>query len=246
MRRLFLTEEAMRINKFLSECGVCSRREADRLVEQGLVTINGERAVSGSQAEETDLVLVKGKAVKRKKEKIYLKLYKPRGIVCTEDRREKNNLVDYLKYPERVTYAGRLDRESEGLLILTDDGDLINAMMRARENHEKEYLVTVNRPITQEILERMRNGIYLEELQVKTRPCRVEQLGETSFRIVLTQGLNRQIRRMCQACGLKVRTLKRVRVVNIRLEGMKSGTCLPLTEAEKTELFRRVQVKRNG
>lgn len=236
----------MRINKYLSECGVCSRREADRLVEQGLVSINGEAAVSGSQVEEGDRVLVKGKAVARKQEKTYLKLYKPRGIVCTSDKREKNNLTDYLKYPERITYAGRLDRDSEGLLILTDDGDLINAMMRARENHEKEYVVKVDRPFDEAFLEKMRKGVYLEELEVTTRPCKVEGIDDRTFRIILTQGLNRQIRRMCQACGRKVKTLKRIRVVNIRLDGMKSGDCLPLSEAEKKELFRRVQVKRNG
>ncbi|MCQ2509412.1 MAG: pseudouridine synthase [Lachnospiraceae bacterium] len=236
----------MRINKYLSECGVCSRREADRLVEAGEVLINGQPAVSGSQVEEMDQVLVKGKAVSRKQDKTYLKLYKPRGIVCTSDKREKKNLIDYLRYPVRVTYAGRLDRDSEGLLILTDDGDLINAMMRARENHEKEYLVTVDRPITSEFLEKMRRGVYLEELEVTTRPCKVEFVDETTFRIILTQGLNRQIRRMCQACGRKVRVLKRIRVVNIRLDGMKTGDCVPLTEAEKDELFRRVKVKRNG
>lgn len=236
----------MRINKYLSECGVCSRREADRLVEAGEVLINGQPAVSGSQVEETDQVLVKGKAVSRKQDKTYLKLYKPRGIVCTSDRREKKNLIDYLNYPVRVTYAGRLDRDSEGLLILTDDGDLINAMMRAREKHEKEYVVTIDKPITSGFLESMRRGVYLEELEVTTRPCKVEQVDETTFRIILTQGLNRQIRRMCQACGRKVRMLKRIRVVNIRLDGMKTGDCVPLTEAEKDELFRRVKVKRNG
>ncbi|MDO4617696.1 MAG: pseudouridine synthase [Lachnospiraceae bacterium] len=236
----------MRINKYLSECGVCSRREADRLVEKGLVEINGIKAESGAQAEDGDLVTVKGRPVSRKTEKTYLKLYKPRGIVCTSDRREKNNLMDYLKYPERITYAGRLDRDSEGLLILTDDGDLINAMMRAREHHEKEYLVTVDRPIDQAFMERICSGVYLEELDVTTRPCRAEQLSDTKFRIILTQGLNRQIRRMCRACGRSVKTLKRIRVVNIELDGLKSGQCLPLTEEEKKELFRRVQVKRNG
>lgn len=236
----------MRINKYLSECGVCSRREADRLVEQGLVLINGEAAVSGSQVENTDLVLVKGKPVSRKEEKTYLKLYKPRGIVCTADRREKKNLIDYLKYPERITYAGRLDRDSEGLLILTDDGDLINAMMRAREKHEKEYLVTVDKALTPDFMEKMQKGVYLEELEVTTRPCKLVKVDETSFRIILTQGLNRQIRRMCQACGRRVLVLKRIRVVNIKLDGMKSGDCLPLTKAEIEELFRRVQVRRNG
>lgn len=239
-------EEGMRINKYLSECGVCSRREADRLVEQGLVLINGQRAVSGSQAEETDVVTVRGKVISRKEEKTYLKLYKPRGIVCTADQREKKNLIAYLNYPERVTYAGRLDRDSEGLLILTDDGDLINGMMRARENHEKEYIVTVDKPVTDEFLEKMRKGVFLKELEVTTRPCKVEAVDKVTFRIVLTQGLNRQIRRMCQACGRKVQTLKRIRVVNVRLDDMKAGDCLPLTEEEKKELFRRVRVKRNG
>ncbi len=236
----------MRINKYLSECGICSRREADRLVEQGLVQINGKNAEAGAQVQEEDLVLVRGKQVSRKQEKIYLKLYKPRGIVCTADKREKNNLMDFLNYPERVTYAGRLDRDSEGLLLLTDDGDLIDAMMRARAQHEKEYLVTVDRPVDAAFLEKIRKGVYLRELNVTTRPCFAEQTGEKSFRIVLTQGLNRQIRRMCQACGRKVKTLKRVRVVNITLDGMKRGECLPLTEKEKKELFRRVQVRRNG
>lgn len=231
----------MRINKYLSECGVCSRREADRLVEQGAVLINGVKAVSGSQVEEADCVQVRGKSVSRKQEKIYLKLYKPRGIVCTADRREKKNLIDFLKYPERITYAGRLDRDSEGLLILTDDGDLINAMMRARERHEKEYLVTVDRPVTEDFIEKLKAGVYLEELEVTTRPCRAEKTGEYSFRIILTQGLNRQIRRMCRSCGRQVRTLKRIRVVNIQLDGMKTGDCVPLTEEEKQELFRRVQ-----
>ncbi len=236
----------MRINKYLSECGVCSRREADRLVEQGLVMINGKAAVSGSQVEEGDQVIVKGKAVSRKQEKIYLKLYKPRGIVCTSDRREKKNLMDYLQYPERITYAGRLDRESEGLLILTDDGDLINAMMRARENHEKEYVVAVDRPLTEEFLKKMQEGVYLKDLDVTTRPCKVERVDDRSFRIILTQGLNRQIRRMCQACGRNVRSLKRIRVVNVQLGSMKRGELLPLTEQEKEELFKRVQVKRHG
>lgn len=236
----------MRINKYLSECGVCSRREADRLVEQGLVTINGELAVSGSQVEDTDQVMVRGKCISRKETKTYLKLYKPRGIVCTADQREKKNLIKYLNYPERITYAGRLDRDSEGLLILTDDGDLINAMMRARENHEKEYIVTVDAPVTEDFLQKMQKGVYLEELEVTTRACKVEAVGECSFRIILTQGLNRQIRRMCQACGRRVKTLKRIRVVNIRLDGMKTGQCMPLTETEKQELFKKVQVKRNG
>ena len=229
--RLYL-EKFMRINKYLSECGICSRREADRLVEAGHVSINGKKAAPGSQVEEGDKVLVDGKRAVPPMDKIYLKFYKPTGIVCTFESREKNNLGDYLKYPRRVTYAGRLDKNSEGLLILTDDGDLIQQMMTARNFHEKEYEVTVSRDLTEDFLDRMRGGIYLSELGVTTRPCRIEQTGRRSFRIILTQGLNRQIRRMCRYCGYGVQSLKRIRVVNVQIGDMKPGDLAEMTPEE--------------
>ena len=226
----------MRINKYLSECGICSRREADRLVEAGHVSINGKKAAPGSQVEEGDRVMVDGKRAVLPMDKIYLKFYKPTGIVCTFESREKNNLGNYLRYPRRVTYAGRLDKNSEGLLILTDDGDLIQEMMTARNFHEKEYEVTVSRDVTEDFLDRMRGGIYLSELGVTTRPCRVKQTGRRSFRIILTQGLNRQIRRMCKYCGYGVQSLKRIRVVNVRIGEMKPGDLDEMTPDEIREL----------
>ncbi|MCC6093604.1 MAG: pseudouridine synthase [Eubacterium sp.] len=226
----------MRINKYLSACGFCSRREADRLVEAGHVTINGKTAEAGSQVSDGDVVLAEGKHAVLPQQKTYLKLYKPAGIVCTFETREKNNLGDYLKLSKRVTYAGRLDKNSEGLLILTDDGDLIQEMMAARNRHEKEYEVTVDKDLTDRFLSHMRTGVYLPELDVTTRPCRVKQTGRRTFRIVLTQGLNRQIRRMCKALGYEVRLLKRIRVVNILLDGMKSGDLVSLTPEEITSL----------
>lgn len=227
----------MRINKYLSECGICSRREADRLLTAGEVTVNGNIAEPGQQVQETDQVCLRGTPVSVLREKTYLKFYKPVGIVCTSERREKRNLTDYLNYPVRVTYAGRLDRESEGLLLLTDDGDLIDALMRARNRHEKEYEVEVNRPVTEDFLKRLRTGIYLKELQVKTRPCQAEKRGENGLRLVLTQGLNRQIRRMCRACGYEVKKLKRVRVANLKLGDLKPGEYRELTSVERQELL---------
>ena len=247
----------MRINKFLCECGLCSRREADRLIEAGRVTINHKPAVNGSQAEDSDLVEVDGRAVRRKLQKTYWKYYKPQGVVCTFETREKNNLGDHLRsvlaaeknasggkggqkdksrlplsLPGRLTYAGRLDKNSEGLLLLTDDGDLIQEMMAARNAHEKEYEVIVNKPVTEAFLQAMAGGVHLKELDVTTRPCRIEKTGPDGFTIILTQGLNRQIRRMCEAFGYGVKKLKRVRVVTVRLENMKPGEIVPLTEAE--------------
>ena len=226
----------MRINKYLSGCGLCSRREADRLVEKGCVTVNGRQAAAGMQVEASDHVCVNGREVHLEEQKVYLRFYKPRGIVCTSDRDEKNNLTDFLDYPKRITYAGRLDKESEGLLLLTDDGELIDRMMRARNCHEKEYEVSVDRKIIDSFLEIMKKGIYLEELGVTTRPCQAVRTGEKSFRIILTQGLNRQIRRMCEAEGYHVCTLKRVRVVNLTLDGLRPGEYRELTEAELQKL----------
>lgn len=233
----------MRINKYLSECGLCSRREADRLVADGRVTVNGETASAGMQVDTADSVCVDGRAVHFKKEKIYLKFYKPRGIVCTSDKGEKQNLTEFLNYPERVTYAGRLDKESEGLLLLTDDGMLIDRLMRGKNRHEKEYEVSVNQRITESFLENMRKGIFLKDLGVKTRPCRIARTGEQSFRIILTQGLNRQIRRMCDSQGYHVLSLKRIRVANLTLDGLRPGEYRKLTETEQKELWEIIEGK---
>jgi 23S rRNA pseudouridine2604 synthase len=233
----------MRINKYLSASGLCSRREADRLVEAGHVSINGKIAEPGSQADENSIVTVKGKRVTLEEKKIYLKMYKPVGIVCTAEKRERDNLIEYLNYPVRVTYAGRLDRNSEGLLILTNDGDLIQSMMAARNAHEKEYEVTVNKDLRKEDLDSMREGVFLRELEVRTRPCTIVQTGERTFRIILTQGLNRQIRRMCKEFSYGVKKLKRIRVVNITLDGLKYGQTRELSEQEVRDLKKALGIK---
>ena len=236
----------MRINKYLSESGLCSRREADRLIAEGRVSVKGRPAQAGMQVEPGDKILVDGKPVKDREKKVYLKFYKPRGIVCTADRREPKNLADYLDYPIRVTYAGRLDKDSEGLMLLTNDGELIDRIMRAKNAHEKEYQVTVDREYPEMFLKKMQRGIYLKELRVRTRPCRAWRTGERSFRIVLTQGLNRQIRRMCGSCGFQVRELRRVRILNLMLGDLKPGEYRELTREEQEELQKRAGGESHG
>lgn len=230
-----------RLNKYLSEAGVCSRREADRLIQAGKVTVDGRKAVPGMQVEPGQVVKVGKKEIREKNRKVVLAVYKPAGIVCTEDRREKKNIIRYLDYQVRVTYAGRLDKNSEGLLIMTNDGDLINGMMRARFLHEKEYQVKVDRPVTEEFLKKMREGVHIRDeekgLDEVTRPCQAKAIGKYTFSITLTQGLNRQIRRMCEACGYKVERLLRVRIMNIRLGNMKPGDVRELSEQELKELY---------
>ena len=230
----------MRINKYLSVCGLCSRREADRLLEAGRVSLNGITAENGMQVEEGDTVAVDGKAVAPLTEKTYLKLYKPVGVVCTSDSREKDNVIDYIHYPVRVTYAGRLDRNSEGLLLLTDDGDLIETLMRSRNAHEKEYEVTLSREMMADEMKALRAGVWLDELGKKTRPCTIEQIEGKTYRFILTQGLNRQIRRMCRSIGIGIIKLKRVRVASVVLGDMKPGELRPLTEEEKRRLLETV------
>ena len=234
-----------RLNKYLSEAGVCSRREADRLIQAGKVTVDGRKAVPGMQVETGQVVKVGKKEIREKNRKVVLAVYKPAGIVCTEDRREKKNIIRYLDYPLRVTYAGRLDKNSEGLLIMTNDGDLINGMMRARFLHEKEYQVKVDRPVTEEFLKKMREGVHIRDeekgLDEVTRPCQAKAIGKYTFSITLTQGLNRQIRRMCEACGYKVERLLRVRIMNIRLGNMKPGDVRELSEQELKELYEEIK-----
>tara|TARA_B100000212_G_scaffold11726_1_gene8472 strand:- start:1268 stop:1990 length:723 start_codon:yes stop_codon:yes gene_type:complete len=229
---------AIRINKYLSEVGYCSRREADRLIEAGKVTINGKIPEIGTKVEEGDRVQVKGQLIEKstKQKHTYLAFNKPVGIVCTTDRRvEPDNIIDFIKYPKRIFPIGRLDKSSEGLIFLTNDGDIVNKILRARNNHEKEYIVRVNRPINSDFIKGMSNGV--EILDTKTKNCFVEQLGPKKFKIVLTQGLNRQIRRMCESLDYRVRSLKRVRIMNIKLD-VPTGKYRKLTKEELFELNR--------
>ena len=235
---------SVRLNKYLSEAGVCSRREADKLIDSGRVFVDGVRAVQGMKVDETNEVRVGKKVIRGSERKVVLAVNKPAGIVCTEDQREKKNIIRFLKYPTRVTYAGRLDKDSEGLLIMTNDGDLINGMMRAMYAHEKEYKVTVDKEITDTFIREMSEGVRIADkeknLDVVTRPCKVEKIGKYTFSIILTQGLNRQIRRMCQALGYKVNRLVRVRIMNIRLDGLKSGEVREITGEERKKLYESV------
>lgn len=227
-----------RLNKYLADCGICSRREADRMIEAGKVIVNGVPAQMGMRISETDDITVDGRPLDKKDRKVVLAYYKPVGVTCTEkDKYAEKTIRDAIDYPIRVTYAGRLDKDSEGLLLLTNDGDLINGLMRAANYHEKEYLVRVNKPITDTFLQKMAEGVFLKELNVQTRPCQVEKEGKFVFRIVLTQGLNRQIRRMCRALGFDAQGIKRVRVANITIGKLKPGNYRLLTAEELDELY---------
>ncbi|MBO4912422.1 MAG: pseudouridine synthase [Butyrivibrio sp.] len=236
----------MRLNKYIASCGVCSRREADRLIEENRVTVNGAVAACGTQVEDGDTVCLDGKEIKLKDEKIVLAYYKPVGVVCTEnDVHAERTVIEDLGYKERVTYAGRLDKDSEGLLIMSNDGELINSMMRAANMHEKEYEVTVDKDITDEFLNEMFSGVFLRELNVKTRRCKVRKMGKRSFDIILTQGLNRQIRRMCSELGYEVVKLKRVRVMTVKLGdyNLKPGEYAELSDDAKKLLYDKAGVK---
>ena len=227
-----------RLNKYLADCGICSRREADRMIEAGRGIVNGVPAQMGMRISETDDITVDGRPLDKKDRKVVLAYYKPVGVTCTEkDKYAEKTIRDAIDYPIRVTYAGRLDKDSEGLLLLTNDGDLINGLMRAANYHEKEYLVRVNKPITDTFLQKMAEGVFLKELNVQTRPCQVEKEGKFVFRIVLTQGLNRQIRRMCRALGFDAQGIKRVRVANITIGKLKPGNYRLLTAEELDELY---------
>ncbi len=227
--------EKIRINKYLSEVGFCSRREADRLLEEGRITINGKVPELGTKVSDEDEIFVDGKTIKKVEEDfVYIAFNKPVGIVCTTDtKREKNNIVDYINHPKRIFPIGRLDKPSEGLILLTSDGDIVNKILRARNNHEKEYFVRVNKPITEKFLEKMRNGVPI--LDTVTKKCEVEKIDTMNFRIVLTQGLNRQIRRMCEHLDYEVKKLKRVRIMNIKLD-LPVGKWRDLTPLEMNEL----------
>lgn len=224
-----------RINKFLSEAGYCSRRAADKLIDQGRVTINGEVPEMGTKISSNDVVKVDGKQIIKKEEKpVYIAFNKPIGIVCTTDTKvEKDNIIDYIGFPKRIFPIGRLDKPSEGLIFLTNDGDIVNKILRARNNHEKEYIVSVNKPITRDFIDAMSNGIPI--LETVTRNCVVEQINTFSFRIILTQGLNRQIRRMCEYLDYRVKKLKRVRIMNVKLD-IPVGEWRNITTAEIKEI----------
>lgn len=225
----------MRINKYISETGYCSRREADKLVESGKVTINGVQAVLGSQAEEGDDVRVNGRPLQAKKEThVYIALNKPVGITSTTEQHIKGNIVDFVGHSERIFPIGRLDKDSEGLILLTSDGDIVNKILRAEGKHEKEYIVTVDKPVTPSFLTGMSSGVKI--LGEMTLPCKVTRISERVFKIILTEGKNRQIRRMCSAFGYEVRRLQRIRIMNIHLGSLGKGKWRDLTPQEKEEL----------
>ncbi len=230
--------DEMRLNKYLASCGICSRRDADKLIEQGVVTVNGKKADMGCRVTSRDTIAVRGKKIAGMDKKVVLAYYKPIGVVCSErDTHAKKLVIDDMKYPVRVTYAGRLDKDSEGLLLMTNDGDLIDAMMRGANRHEKEYIVKTSKEWTGEAIQAMRDGIYLEELNVTTRPCEIEQLGPKTLRMILTQGVNRQIRRMCKSQGYEVTSLKRTRVMNIKLGNLKPGAYEEITGESLKKLY---------
>lgn len=229
----------MRLNKYLSDAGVCSRREADRLVQDGRVMVDGKTAVLGMQIQEGQEILVNGKKVRREEKKVLLLFHKPRGIECTANPKIKKNVISYIDYPIRIYYIGRLDKDSEGLLLLTNQGELVNKMMRAGNCHEKEYLVTVDKPVTDDFIKKMSSGVPI--LGTVTRKCQVEKTGKKTFRIILTQGLNRQIRRMCEYLGYRVERLVRVRVMNLELGDLPVGQYREAAEKELENLKSLIQ-----
>ena len=235
---------AVRLNKYLAQCGVCSRREADILIAEGKVLVNGKTAQPGLRVSERDEVICNGKKLANRNEKVVLAYYKPLGVTCTEkDRFADKTLKDAFDYPIRVTYAGRLDKETEGLLLMTNDGDLKPRLMRGTEHHEKEYVVKVTKELAPDFKEKMEAGVFLSELNRRTKPCKVEILGKYTFKIILTQGLNRQIRRMCQEMGYRVNALQRIRVANITLGKLKPGTFRRINGEELQDLYAMIEQK---
>lgn len=229
-------QEGIRVNKYLSDCGICSRRQADRLVEEGRIKVNGEVAVMGTKVFDNDVVKYDNKVISKENELILLAMNKPRGITCTAQKEDPDNIIDFLNYPKRVYPIGRLDKDSEGLILLTNDGSIVNKILKASTFHEKEYIVTVNKPITLKFLDGMREGVPI--LDTVTRKCEVTQVNKFTFNIILTQGLNRQIRRMCEYFGFRVVTLQRVRIMNIKLGKLKVGTWRKVTEQELKDIYK--------
>lgn len=228
--------EGIRLNKYIASSGLCSRREADTLIESGKVTINGETAVQGSKVMDGDIVLVNGKKVTPDDDMVYIAFNKPLGVTCTTDKRDPSNIIDYIGFDERIFPVGRLDKNSSGLILLTNDGSIVNKLLRAENGHEKEYLVTLNRPYDKNFLRSMESGVPV--LGQLTLPCKLKPAGDKTFKIILHQGLNRQIRRMCEYLGYKVTRLKRIRFMNIELGGLETGKWRYLTSSEKKELLK--------
>lgn len=228
----------MRINKYLSFAGFASRRKADELIKEGKITINDRIAILGDEVSKKDIVKCEDTVIKRKSNDVILLFNKPKGIVCTSEKREKNNIIDYINYPVRIFNVGRLDRDSHGLILLTNMGEISNKVLKARNYHEKEYIVTVDKKITDGFLKCLREGIYLKDLETTTRPCKVWKTKDKEFHIILTQGLNRQIRRMCKECHYKVIDLFRIRIMNLDIRGIKEGKYREIKELEYNELLK--------
>ncbi len=228
----------MRINKYLSFAGFASRRKADELIKEGKITINDRIAILGDEVSKKDIVKCEDTVIKRKSNDVILLFNKPKGIVCTSEKREKNNIIDYINYPVRIFNVGRLDRDSHGLILLTNMGELSNKVLKSRNYHEKEYIVTVDKKITDRFLKCLREGIYLKDLETTTRPCKVWKTKDKEFHIILTQGLNRQIRRMCKECHYKVIDLFRIRIMNLDITGIKEGKYREIKEFEYNELLK--------
>lgn len=229
-----MNKDSINLNKYISSTGICSRREADRLIEQGKVTINNQPTKLGNRVFKNDIVKVNGKPLKPKPTPIYIVINKPVGIVCTTDSREKNNIINFINHKKRLFPIGRLDKPSQGLLFLTNDGDIVNKILRAGNNHKKEYIVEVNKPITESFIKKMSNGIPI--LNTVTKKCEVEKINTTTFKIILTQGLNRQIRRMCKYLSYEVTKLNRTKIMNVELGNLKIGEWRELTHNEITTL----------
>lgn len=232
-------ESSMRLNKYISESGICSRRAADKFIEEGKVFVNGEKAVVGTKVYKGDKVVVNGSDISPKEKKIYLAFNKPVGITCTTELHVKGNIIDYIGFKERIFPIGRLDKPSEGLIFLTNDGDIVNKILRAGNNHEKEYIVTVDKPITTEFIKKMSNGVPI--LDTVTKKCTLKKEGTYVFRIILTQGLNRQIRRMCDYLGYNVTKLQRIRIMNVTLKDLPIGKWRYLTDAEMNTINKLVE-----
>jgi 23S rRNA pseudouridine2604 synthase len=227
----------LRLNKYISETGICSRREADKWIDAGRVTCNGQPAALGTRIADGDVVCIDGEPIGAKKKQVYIALNKPVGVTCTTESHIEDNIIDLVGHPERIFPIGRLDKDSEGLILLTNNGDIVNEILRSENNHEKEYIVTVDRPITDLALTMMASGVKI--MGEPTKPCKVSRIGPESFRMILTQGLNRQIRRMCSALGYKARRLQRVRIMNVHLGTLGSGQWRALTDSELAGLLRR-------
>ncbi|QPC47834.1 23S rRNA pseudouridine(2604) synthase RluF [Mangrovibacillus cuniculi] len=233
----------MRLNKFIADSGKASRRGADRLIEEGRVKINGKKAKIGDQVHPGDEIMVNGETIRLARNNVYLVLNKPVGITCTSEKGVKGNIIDFVNHPLRISHVGRLDKESEGLILLTNDGDIVNEILRPENKHEKEYIVSVDKPITPEFVKQMSEGVKI--LGTKTLPCKVEQLSKFDFKITLTQGLNRQIRRMCEVLGYEVFRLQRTRIMNITLGNLPMGQWRDLSKKEREQLFRELDYTPN-